>query len=389
MPADRAWLDLYQIDATLSDEERLIRQTVRAFVQKEARPRLAELWERGEFPVDLIPTMGALGLFGATLTGFGLPSLGSRAYGLMMLELEAGDSGLRSFASVQSGLVMYPIHRYGSEAQKARWLPELAAGRKIGCFGLTEPDGGSDPGAMRTWARRDGDGWVLHGNKMWITNGNLADVAVVWAKAEDGVRGFLVEKGTPGFSASSMRGKMSLRASDTAELHLDEVRVPDSARLPGATGLGGPLSCLNQARYGIAWGTLGAAMACLEEAADFAGARVTFGRPIAARQLIQQQLADMLAGVTKGRLLVERLAQLKDAGEDSPATISLAKRENCALALAVARQCRQILGASGITLEYQAGRHLCNLESVITYEGTHEVHTLVLGQAITGESAFR
>lgn len=389
MPADRAWLDLYQIDATLSDEERLIRQTVRSFVQKEARPRLAELWERGEFPVDLIPAMGALGLFGATLTGHGLPGLGNRAYGLMMLELEAGDSGLRSFASVQSGLVMYPIHRYGSEAQKARWLPELAAGRKIGCFGLTEPDGGSDPGAMRTRARRDGDDWILHGSKMWITNGSLADVAVVWAQAEDGVRGFLIERGTPGFSASSMRGKMSLRASDTSELHLDEVRVPDSARLPGAEGLGAPLSCLNQARYGIAWGTLGAAIACLEEAVEFAAARVTFGRPIAARQLIQQQLADMLAGVLKGRLLVERLAQLKDAGAETPAMISLAKRDNCALALAVARQCRQILGASGITLEYQAGRHLCNLESVITYEGTHEVHTLILGQTITGEQAFR
>jgi glutaryl-CoA dehydrogenase len=389
MSADSAWLDLYAMDATLSDEERLIRQTVRSFVQKEARPRLAELWERGEFPRDLVPTMGALGLFGATLTGYGLPGLGNRAYGLMLLELEAGDSGLRSFASVQSGLVMYPIHRYGSEAQKARWLPELAAGRAIGCFGLTEPDGGSDPGAMRTRARREGDGWVLHGSKMWITSGSLADVAVVWAQAEDGVRGFLVEKGTPGFSATAMRGKMSLRASDTSELHFDEVRLPDSARLPGAEGLAAPLSCLNQARYGIAWGTLGAAMACLEEAAAFAGARVTFGRPIATRQLIQAQLADMLAGVVKGRLLVERLAQLKDAGQVTPVMISLAKRENCALALAVARQCRQILGASGISLEYQAGRHLCNLESVITYEGTHEVHTLILGQTITGEQAFR
>jgi len=242
---------------------------------------------------------------------------------------------------------------------------------------------------MRTYARRDGADWILHGNKMWITNGTLADVAVVWAKGEDEILGFLVEKGTPGFTASVMRGKMSLRASDTSELHLDEVRVPDSARLPGAAGLGGPLSCLNQARYGIAWGTLGAAMACLEEAADFAAARVTFGRPIATRQLIQAQLADMLAGVLKGRLLVERLAQLKDGGQETPAMISLAKRENCALALAVARQCRQILGASGISLEYQAGRHLCNLESVITYEGTHEVHTLILGQTITGEQAFR
>ena len=389
MSADNAWLDLYQLDATLSDEERLIRQTVRSFVQKEARPRLPELWERGEFPLDLAPTMGALGLFGATLTGYGLPGLGNRAYGLMMLELEAGDSGLRSFASVQSGLVMYPIHRYGSETQKARWLPELAAGRAIGCFGLTEPDAGSDPGGMRTRAKRDGDGWILHGNKMWITNGTVADVAVVWAMSDEGVRGFLVEKGTPGFTTTTMTGKMSLRASDTAELHFDELRLPESARLPGAEGLGGPLSCLNQARYGIAWGTLGAAMACLEEAASYAGERMMFGKPIASKQLIQERLADMLAGVVKGRLLVERLAALKDAGTASPVQISLAKRENCAMALEVARRCRQILGANGISLEYQVGRHLCNLESVITYEGTHEVHTLILGQAITGESAFR
>ncbi|MCB1163954.1 acyl-CoA dehydrogenase family protein [bacterium] len=388
MPATD-WLDLYQLDATLTDEERLIRQTVRAFVQKEARPRLAELWERGEFARELVPGMGALGLFGPTLTGYGLPGLGNRAYGLMMLELEAGDSGLRSFASVQSGLVMYPIHRYGSEAQKERWLPALAAGAAIGCFGLTEPDAGSDPGAMRTHAKRDGDDWILHGNKMWITNGNFADVAVVWAMTEQGVRGFLVEKGTPGFTTSRMLNKMSLRASDTAELHFDEVRLPDSARLPGAEGLGGPLSCLNQARYGIAWGTLGAAMACLEEAVDYAGQRMMFGKPIASKQLIQKHFADMLAGVIKGRLLVERLAELKDAGKASPVTISLAKRENCAMALDVARQCRQVLGANGISLEYQAGRHLANLESVITYEGTHEVHTLVLGQAITGESAFR
>ena len=389
MPAMQNWLDLYRLDDLLSDEERLIRQTVRAFVEKEALPQLPTLWERGEFDLNLIPKMGALGLFGPTLSGYGLPGLGNRAYGLMMLELERGDSGLRSFASVQSGLVMYPIHRYGSEEQKEKWLPELAKGTRIGCFGLTEPDAGSDPGAMTTRAKRDGEDWILDGNKMWITNGCLADVAVVWAQTEDCVRGFLVEKGMPGYTTTLMTGKMSLRASVTSELHFDELRLPDSARLPAAEGLGGPLSCLNQARYGIAWGTLGAASACLEEAAAYAGERVMFGRSIASKQLIQGKLADMLAGLIKGRLLVERLAQLKDAGKVNPVQISLAKRENCALALDVARQCRQILGANGISLEYQSGRHMCNLESVITYEGTHEVHTLILGQAITGENAFR
>jgi glutaryl-CoA dehydrogenase len=389
MPAMQNWIDPYRLDDTLTDEERLIRQTVRAFVQKEAAPLMGDAWERGDFPMDLIPKMGALGLFGPTLTGYGLPGLGNRAYGLMMLELEAGDSGLRSFASVQSGLVMYPIHRYGSEEQKEKWLPQLAAGTKIGCFGLTEPDAGSDPGSMTTRAKRDGEDWILNGNKMWITNGCLADVAVVWAETEDGVRGFLVEKGTPGFTTTRMTGKMSLRASVTSELHFDDVRLPASAQMPEAAGLGGPLSCLNQARYGIAWGTLGAAMACLEEAAAYTGERIMFGEPIARKQLIQGHLADMLTGVVKGRLVVERLAAMKDAGEAGPVQISLAKRENCALALDVARQCRQLLGANGISLEYQAGRHMCNLESVITYEGTHEVHTLILGQAITGLGAFR
>ena len=388
MSAVQNWLDLYRVDDTLTDEERLIRQTVRAFVRNEAAPRLADCWERGEFPVDLVPKMGELGLFGPTLTGHGLPGLGNRAYGLMMMELEAGDSGLRSFASVQSGLVMYPIHRYGSEEQKARWLPELAKGTMIGCFGLTEPDAGSDPGSMTTRAERHNDDWILHGNKMWITNGCLADVAVVWAQTDEGVRGFLVEKGTPGFTTTTMKGKMSLRASVTSELHLDEARVPASAMLPGAKGLGGPLSCLNQARYGIAWGTLGAAMACLEEAAAYSAERVAFGEPLAGKQLVQEKLADMLVGVVKGRLMVERLAAMKDAGDAGPVHISMAKRENCALALDVARRCRQMLGANGISLEYQAGRHMCNLESVITYEGTHEVHTLILGQAITGLGAF-
>ena len=384
-----AWIDLYHLDELLSDEERLVRATVRSFMDKEALPRIAELWEAGLFPTDLIRPMGELGLLGPTIPGCGRPLLGSRAYGLMMLELERCDSGLRSFASVQGGLVMHPISRFGSDGQKSRWLGPLAQGAKVGCFGLTEPDSGSDPGGMKTWARKDGSGWILHGAKAWITSGTLADVALVWARAEDGIRGFLVEKGTPGFSASAMKHKMSLRASDTAELHLDEVRVGDDALLPGAQGLGAALSCLHQARYGIAWGALGAAEACLEEAAAFAGQRIAFEGPIARFQLVQARLADMLTELVKGRLLAERLAQLRDAGRDETAAVSLAKRNNAMMALETARSCRQILGANGISLEYQAGRHLCNLESVVTYEGTHEVHTLILGQAITGQSAFR
>ncbi|MCP4550006.1 MAG: acyl-CoA dehydrogenase [bacterium] len=389
MTAPSAWLDIYDLDAELTDEERLVRSTVRAFVDRDVRPLLRDAWEDGHFPKELIARMGALGLFGPTLTGYDLPGLGQRAYGLMMLELERGDSGLRSFASVQGGLVMYPIHRYGSEEQKSRWLQPLASGARVGCFGLTEPDHGSDPGGMITRAVRDGDCWVLNGNKMWITNGTLADIAVVWARTDEGIRGFLVEKGTPGFTTSLMRHKMSLRASDTSELHFDDVRLPDSALLPGVTGLGAALSCLNQARYSIAWGVTGAALDCLEEAAEYVGEREMFGGPLARFQLIQERLADMLCGVTKGRLLVERLAALKGADRATPAMISLAKRENCAMALDVARTCRQLLGANGISLEYRTGRHLCNLESVITYEGTHEIHSLILGHAITGHPAYR
>jgi glutaryl-CoA dehydrogenase len=307
----------------------------------------------------------------------------------MMLELERCDSGLRSFASVQGGLVMHPISRFGSERQKSRWLGPLAQGAKVGCFGLTEPDSGSDPGGMKTWARKDGSGWILHGAKAWITSGTLADVALVWARAEDGIRGFLVEKGAPGFSATAMGHKMSLRASDTAELHLDEVRVGDDALLPGALGLGAALSCLHQARYSIAWGALGAAEACLEEAAAFAGQRIAFEGPIARFQLVQARLVDMLAELVKGRLLAERLAQLRDAGRDETAAVSLAKRNNAMMALETARSCRQILGANGISLEYQVGRHMCNLESVITYEGTHDIHTLAIGHELTGIPAFR
>jgi len=380
--------DFYDLNALLSDEERLIRSTVRDFVEKEAMERLAPSWEEGRFPLDLLPSMGRMGLFGPTLDGYGLPGIGNLAYGLMMQELERGDSGLRSFASVQGSLVMYSIHRYGSREQKSRWLPALASGEKIGCFGLTEPDHGSDPGGMATQARRDGDGWILHGSKMWITNGTLADVLLVWARTDEGVRGFLVEKGSPGLTTRVMEGKMSLRASDTAEISLDEVRVPESSRLPGAEGLGAPLSCLNQARYSIAWGTLGAAMACFEEATAYAGARVQFGRPIAGFQLVQAKLAGMLSRITQQQWLLWRLAGLKDAGELRPAQVSLAKRNGCEIALEIAREARQLLGANGISLEYQSGRHLCNLEAVITYEGTHEIHTLILGKEITGLDAF-
>ncbi len=380
--------DFYNMDALLSDEEKLIRTTVRDFVEKEARPLLASCWEEGRFPHELLPSMGRLGIFGPTLEGYGLPGIGNLAYGLMVQELERGDSGLRSFASVQGGLVMYPIHRYGSEEQKRHWLPLLATGEKIGCFGLTEPDHGSDPGGMATRARRDGDDWVLHGSKMWITNGTLAEVSIIWAQSEEGVLGFLVENGTPGFEARVMESKMSLRASDTAEISLDEVRVPDSARLPGAKGLGAPLSCLNQARYSIAWGTLGAALACYEEAVAYAGERVQFGRPIAGFQLTQAKLAEMLSRITQHQWMLHRLAQLKDAGEVTPAQISMGKRNGCEIALNIAREARQILGANGISLEYQSGRHMCNLEAVITYEGTHEIHSLILGKEITGLSAF-
>ncbi len=389
MPASPAWIDLYRLNDLLSDEERLVRTAVRSFVEKEAMPVISECWEEGRFPEDLIKSMGTLGLFGPHLKGYNLPGLSNLAYGVMMLELERGDSGLRSFASVQGGLVMYPIHRFGSEEQKERWLPMLASGEAIGCFGLTEPDAGSDPGGMQTRAWKDGDGWIIHGNKMWITNGTLADVAVVWARTEHGIRGFLVEKGTPGFTTSVMKKKMSLRASDTSELHLDEVRVGSDALLPGTKSLGSALACLNQARFSIAWGTVGAAEACLEEAAGYVGGRESFGSPISRYQMTQAKLTDMLSELTKGRLLVQRLADLKDKHEVTPAMISLAKRNNCDMALTIARTCRQMLGANGISLEYNTIRHMCNLESVITYEGTHEIHTLIVGQEITGHPAYR
>ncbi|MCL6594692.1 MAG: acyl-CoA dehydrogenase family protein [Firmicutes bacterium] len=374
----------------LTLEERQVRDAVREFVEREVRPVIGACWREGRFPIELVPRMAELGLFGPTLPErYGGLDLGAIPYGLMMLELERGDSGLRSFASVQGALAMYAIYRYGSEEQRQRWLPAMARGERIGCFGLTEPDAGSDPGAMRTRARRDGDAYVLDGAKRWITNGSIADVAVVWARDDEGeVAGFLVERGTPGFSAPEIETKASMRASVTSELVLEGVRVPADQRLPGARGLGAPLSCLTQARYGIAWGALGAAIACYEEALAYTKERLSFGRPIAAAQLTQERLVDMLARIVRGQLLVHRLGQLKDAGQMTYPQVSLAKRENARAALEVARMARELLGGNGISTEYGAFRHMANLETVDTYEGTYEIHTLIVGREITGEGAF-
>jgi glutaryl-CoA dehydrogenase len=383
-------IDFYNLDDLLSDDEKMVRDTVRDFVSEHVVPVIAEHARNGTFPFDIVPKMGELSLFGATLPEeYGCAGMNNVAYGLIMQELERGDSGVRSFASVQSGLVMYPIWRYGSEEQKQKWLPALAKGEKIGCFGLTEPDHGSDPGGMKTRATRTANGWMVHGNKMWITNGTLADVAVVWANSDDGILGFLVEKGTKGFSAPEMKGKLSLRASVTSELVLDHVELPESARLPTAKGLSGPLSCLNQARYGIAWGAIGAAQGCFDEAVEYAKSRVQFGKPIAGFQLTQRKFADMLTEITKAQLVAWRLGRLKDDGKVTPQQVSLAKRNNVKIALDAARTCREILGANGVLDEYQAMRHAANLESVHTYEGTYEIHTLILGQAVTGIDAYR
>ena len=380
-------VDYFDLERDLTPSQRMVRDSVREFVSRAFLPVVRDHYRAGTFPMDLVPTMGELGLFGANLKGYGLPGIDNVSYGLLMQELERGDSGLRSFASVQGALVMHPIHEFGSEAQKERWLPPLASGKAIGCFGLTEADHGSDPAGMRTKAERDGKGFVLGGSKMWITNGSVADVALVWAKLDGTVRGFLVEKGTPGYSAPEIRSKLSLRASVTSELVLDEVRVPAGSLLPGAEGLKSALSCLTQARYGIAWGAVGSATACFDEALSYATDRRAFGRAVAAFQLTQAKLADMAAGITKGQLLAHRLGRLKDAGAMRPQQVSLAKRENVRMALEVARAARGILGANGITDEYQSMRHLCNLESVETYEGTHEIHTLVLGKDLTGIDA--
>lgn len=384
-------LDFYALEDLLTPEEKEIQKAARRFLEKEALPYIRDWWEEGVFPVHLIPRFAELGFLGPTLPPeYGGAGVTSAAYGLIAYELERVDSGLRSFVSVQSSLVMYPIYAYGSEEQKREFLPKLARGEMVGAFGLTEPDGGSDPyGNMKTRARREGDTWVLNGTKVWITNGNLAHLAVIWAKDEGGeVLGFLVPTDTPGFQAREVKRKMSLRASVTSELVLEEVRVPESLRLPKALGLKAPLSCLTQARFGIAWGAMGALEAVYEEAVAFAKSRSTFGEPLAKKQLVQAKLAEMLAWHTEGLLLAWRLARLKDEGKLTPAQVSLAKRQNVWKALQAARMARDILGGSGITLEYHAIRHMLNLETVYTYEGTHDVHTLVLGREATGLSAF-
>ncbi len=384
-----AGLDFYNLDSLLSEEEILVRDTVRAFVSSKVIPIIEKHNREATFPMELVPQIAELGILGASLKGYGCAGLNNVAYGLIMQELERGDSGLRSFASVQGSLVMYPIYSYGSEEQKEKWLPEMAAGTKIGCFGLTEPDFGSNPAGMLTKAVKDGNDWVINGTKRWITNGGIADVAVVWARTEEGIRGFLVEKGTKGFTTHDQKGKFSLRASVTSELILEDCRIPAENILPASKGLQSPLSCLNQARYGIAWGALGAAMACYDEAVTYAKTRIQFDKPIASFQLIQEKLADMLTEITKGQTLCLQLGRLKDAGKVIPQQVSLAKRNNVYHALQIARTARDILGASGITDEYQCGRHMCNLESVFTYEGTHNIHTLILGEWITGIPAYK
>jgi glutaryl-CoA dehydrogenase len=386
---DFSGVDFLRLDDSFSDEERLARDTVRDFVSKDFLPLVREHVRRdGSFPMELVPRMAELGLFGANLTGYGCAGMNNVAYGLVMQELERGDSGLRSFASVQGGLVMYPIHAYGSPQQKDRWLPELAAGRAIGCFGLTEPDFGSHAAGMRTRAEPRGTGFVLNGTKRWITNGSVAQLALVWARTAEGIRGFLVETDRPGFEARDMKGKFSLRASVTSELFLQDVEVPADSQLPGVAGMKGPLSCLTQARYGIAWGAIGAAMACFEEAVGYVRERVVDGGPLAGKQLTQQKLADMLTEITKAQLLALQVGRLKDAGKLHHAMVSMAKRNNVDVALRIAREARDLLGANGIVDDYQSMRHMVNLETVRTYEGTHDIHTLILGEHITGMRAY-
>ena len=382
-------MGLLEFDRLLSEDELLIRDTVRAFVADRVRPHVAEWFEQGTSPRGLARELGKLGLLGMHLTGYGCAGTNAVSYGLACLELEAGDSGLRSFVSVQGSLSMYSIWRYGSDEQKDEWLPQLTQGEAVGCFGLTEPDYGSNPAGMQTRAARDGKDWVLSGSKMWITNGSFADVATVWARTEDGIRGFLVPRGTRGFSASDVHHKLSLRASTTSMLSFDDVRLPGSALLPGARGLSGPLSCLNEARFGIIWGSMGAARDSLETALEYAGTRIQFDKPIAGYQLTQAKLTDCALELYKGLLLALHISRMKDEGPVTPAQVSLGKLNNVREALAIARTCRTILGGSGVTLDYSPLRHAINLETVLTYEGTSEIHQLAIGQALTGISAYR
>jgi len=381
--------DLYDVRSLLSDEERMVQDSVARFTDERVLPIIGDCFDQGMFPADLIPEIAELGLLGSSLpTEYGGGGMNAVSYGLICQELERGDSGIRSFVSVQSSLCMYPIFAYGSEEQKRRFLPDMAAGKVIGCFGLTEPHGGSDPGNMKTHARRDGDDWILNGAKMWITNGGLAHIAIVWAMTDEGIQGFIVERGMQGFATRDIHRKMSLRASVTSELFFDHVRVPDANRLPKVKGLKGPLGCLTQARYGITWGPIGAAIACYSQAIDYAKERIIFGKPIAATQAVQLKLADMARRITLAQLLSLQLGRLKDAGKMQPTQVSLAKWNNVRMAIDIAREARDILGGAGITVEYVPIRHALNLESVITYEGTETVHQLVVGREITGINAF-
>jgi glutaryl-CoA dehydrogenase len=382
-------VDFMEIDSLFSDEEILIRDTARKFVQDRLMPVIEKHNREATFPSHLIPEIGELGFLGANLDGYGCAGLSNVAYGLIMQELERGDSGFRSFVSVQGALCMWPIYTYGTEEQRKKYLPKMAAGEIIGCFGLTEADFGSNPSGMLTTARKDGDSYILNGSKMWITNGGVADLAIVWARLDGRIRGFLVERGTPGYSTSDIHGKFSLRASVTSELSFQDCRIPADNLLPEAEGLKGPLGCLNQARYGIAWGGIGAAMACYHEALSYSKTRIQFDRPIAGFQMVQEKLAWMIREITKGQLLVLQLGRLKDLGKAKPHHVSLGKMNNVQVGLQCARLAREILGANGITDEYQCGRHLCNLESVYTYEGTHDIHTLIIGEAVTGIPAYK
>ncbi len=381
--------DFIGIDALLSEDELAIRDAVREVVRERIIPEVGDWFEKGILPREVFTEFGQLGFLGAHLEGYGCSGVNAVSYGLINHELEYGDSGLRSAVSVQGSLAMYAIYRWGSDEQKERWLPAMAKGELIGCFGLSESDAGSDPGSMRTFAKRDGDDWIINGSKMWITNGSIADVAIVWAATDDGIRGFLLEQGMPGFTAPEIHHKLSLRASITSELVFQDVRVPDANRLPEATGLRGPLSCLNEARYGIVWGVMGAARACYDEALSYASERILFEKPLTSYQLTQQKLAEMVLEISRGSLMALHLGRMKDAGRLRPEHVSLGKMGNARGALDVARSARSILGGNGITLEYPVMRHMCNLETVVTYEGTHEVHTLVVGGAVTGVQAFR